>query len=265
MSLSHEVLFGSNKTKPAVRAVYGVSGSGKTVFLSEMLKQASRSKAYGPLWRAIVFDVKWEGYAHLLPEKVKPAEDINEIIESMKKSRITVVHPDLKDSLDLLESTIDHLFATAQRVPDFSATLVLEESSTFIGANAGSIPPGVKRFATQGRSLGLTLILANQRALGNKWVDTQATSLTMFRLARPDADMLRKRWGLNPDEIELKLSEKKFSFSHFDLESLKLDYYNPIEISPKRQTAKAEIKPPKRQKTFGSGLGPEGGFKPFGL
>ena len=87
----------------------------------------------------------------------------------------------------------------------------------------------MKRFATQGRSLGLSLLLVNQRALNNKWVDTQSQGITIFRLAIPDSELLKKRWGLSHDEIDAKLSEKKFSFAHYDLESLSLSYYDPIK------------------------------------
>ena len=257
MALSHETILGANRTSPCVRAVFGVSGSGKSVFLNEMLKEASRSKAYGPLWRAVVFDVKHEGYASLLPKKMKPARDMSEVVKQMEKSRITVVHPEMFGAQGFLDELIDYLFDTARRVEGFSATLILEESSTFIKAN--SLPSSIKRFATQGRSLGLSLVVANQRALSNKWIDTQASSLTLFRLARPDAKMLDQRWGICPTNLEEKLSEKKFAFAHFDLEDLSLDFYSPIEMTSERLTAKAEIKPSKPSKPFGGRFGPLSG------
>jgi len=245
MALSHETILGSNTEKPCVRAVYGVSGSGKTVFIREMLKEASRSKAYGPLWRGIVFDVKHDGYEELLPKKMTPATDMNEVAEQMKKSRLVVAHPSIHNAPHFLDDLIGYLFDTAQRVKGFSATLVLEESSMFITPH--TLPDSLKRFATQGRSLGLSLVVANQRALGNKYVDTQAASITAFRLARPDNDLLKRRWGIDPDEIESRLAEKKFSFAHFDLEELTLDFYAPIEMTKATLTAKAEIK---REKPF---------------
>ena len=263
MALNHEQILGSNREKPCVRMVFGISGSGKSVFLHEMLKEASRSKAYGPLWRAVVFDVKHEGYSNLLPKKMKPCTTMNEVVEQMKDSRITVIHPEILGSQAFLDDVIHYLFSLAERVKDFSATLILEESSTFIKAN--SLPASIKRFATQGRSRGLALVVANQRSLSNKWIDSQASSTTLFRLARPDADMLKKRWGICPDNLESRLGEKKFSFAYFDLETLSLDFYEPVEMTSERLTAKAEIKPSKPEKPFGGGCGPEGGFKAFGV
>jgi hypothetical protein len=263
MALNHEKILGSNRETPCVREVFGISGSGKSVFLHEMLKEASRSKAYGPLWRAVVFDVKHEGYASLLPKKMEPCTNMTEVVEQMKNSRITVVHPEVMGAQGFLDDLIHYLFATAERVKGFSATLILEESSTFIKAN--SLPASIKRFATQGRSRGLALVVANQRSLSNKWIDTQAASVTLFRLARPDADMLSKRWGICPDNLETRLGAKKFSFAYFDLETLSLDFYEPVAMTSERLTAKAEIKPSKPEKPFGGGFGPEGGFKPFGV
>ena len=256
MALNHETFFGSDTTKPCCRMVFGISGSGKSVFLKEMLKQASRSTSYHKMKRFIVFDVKHESsYAELLPKKVRPATTIEEFTTQIQKSRIVVVHPPLRSADEFLSNVIEFMFATAQRVDDFTATLVLEESSTFVTPH--NIPTNVKRLATQGRSLGLSLIAVNQRALQNKWLDSQSQSITLWRLARPDSELLKRRWGLCPDSTETKLAEKKFSFAHFDLETLNIDYYEPIEMTSKRLTAKAEIEPSKPRKSFGGNLGPK--------
>ena len=74
------------------------------------------------------------------------------------------------------------------------------------------------------------MLIVNQRALSNKWVDSQAQGMTIFRLPLPDAEMLKKRWGLDFQEIDAHLKETKFSFAYYDLESLDLDYYRPITI-----------------------------------
>ena len=255
MVLSHESFFGSDTTKPCTRMVFGISGSGKSVFLKEMLKQASRSTSYDKMKRFIVFDVKHEsGYAELLPKKQKPCTCMDSFTKQIEKSRIVVVHPPLRSADEFLSNVIEFMFHTAQRVNDFAATLVLEESSTFVTSH--NIPTNVKRLATQGRSLRLSLIAVNQRALQNKWLDSQSQSITMWRLARPDSELLKRRWGLCPDSTEAKLAEKKFSFAHFDLETLNLDYYEPIEMTSKNLSAKAEIKPSKPRKAFGGSLGP---------
>ena len=229
--LSVDNLFGSDKTQPCVRQIYGVSGSGKSYMLNRALKAASKSKGFGKFHRFIVFDIKMDGYGCLLNEKKKqyPVSDIEGIIKSIKDNRITLIYPSIEDADILLEETIKHIFDLAQNLEGFSASFLLEESSTFIGSHPYSIPLQIKRFATQGRSLGLSLLLVNQRALNNMWTDSQSQGLTLFRLAIPDALLLKKRWGLNHEEIDSKLSSKKFSFAHYDLESLKLSFYDPIK------------------------------------
>lgn len=224
--LDIESLFGSDRTKPACRQVYGISGTGKTVFLCESLRKAARSKSFGGKHRFIIFDVKADGYQTLAP----PVETGEEAIEKMTNDKVVVVHPDIINAPQYLDQIIDQLFRVANSDPDFSATLIVEECSTFIGSSSGSIPPSIKRMATQGRSKGLTLILVNQRALTNKWTDSQSQGITMFRLAKPDSKMLYDRWGLNADEIDAKLAENKFSFAHYDLEDLSVSYYDAIEI-----------------------------------
>ena len=239
MTLSPSTLLGSNREKPCVQQVFGISGTGKTVFLCETIRQAARSSDFCPKHRFIIFDVKHEGYETLAPPKPTAADALKKI----DKEKVLVIHPQMSTALQELNEIIDYLFDTAKLDKEFSATLILEESSTFIGSSVGSIPPSIKQFATQGRSLGLSMLLVNQRALSNKWTDTQSSSITCFRLARPDARMLFDRWGLDAETMDSKLAEKKFSFSHFDLETLSLSYYDPIEIPKVRRPIVATKKP----------------------
>jgi hypothetical protein len=220
-------LLGSNRTRPCTRQVFGVSGSGKTYFLNRMLSEASRDKEFGPLHRFIIIDIKHDGYEDLVEEIDGTASDA---IERIQENRISVVHADIEYAQEDIDVLIDYLFATAQRVPEFSATLVIEESSSFITPT--TVPNSIKRLATQGRSLGLSLILANQRALSNKWTDTQSTSLTCFRLAIPDRKLLKDRWGLDAEVLDERLSKLKFSFAHYDLEDLSLRFFSPVPPKP---------------------------------
>jgi len=224
--MNPDELFGSDRTKPAVRQVYGVSGNGKSVFLCEALRNACRSSKFGPKHRFVVFDVKHEGYTTLAP----PVPNVASAIQELDKQKISVVHPSIEESFEELDDLIAWMFDTADYDPDFSATLILEESSTFIGSSAGAIPPSIKRFATQGRSKGLTLILVNQRALSNKWADTQTSSITCFRQAIPDRRLLKDRWGICGDTMDEKLKKEKFSFAHLDLETLELKHFGAIKI-----------------------------------
>ena len=220
---------GSVRTSPCVKQVVGVSGSGKTVYLNRMLRAAIKSSDFQKLHRFIVVDVKHDGYHDLVEY---PAQTAGGAIKQLTDERLVVVHPSIEEAPFIIDELIGWLFDTAQRLgEEFSATLVIEESSTYIGSHAGSIPDSIKRYATQGRSLGLSIILVNQRSLGNRWTDTQSDALVLFRLAIPDADMLRKRWGVNHDELNERLASKKFSFAVYDLEELDLKYYAPVEYS----------------------------------
>ena len=227
-SLDPVIFLGADKTKPAVRQGVGVSGTGKTELMKELIRRAEKSPKMDEYSRLIIFDIKHDGYESLIPEKSEPITDFMGYEKSLTENRLTLIHPEISEAQDFLDEIIDHLFRTSERIEGFSGTLILEESSTYITGH--KVPDSLKRFATQGRSMGLSLILLNQRCIGNRWVDTQTASMFVFRLARPDADLLRTRWGICPDKLESKLSEKRFSFAHFDLESLKLDFYEPIKL-----------------------------------
>jgi hypothetical protein len=219
-------LLGSNREKPCVSQVFGISGTGKTVFLCEAIRSAARSTDFSPSHRFVVFDVKHEGYTTLAP----PKANLTDALKTIDRDKVIVIHPDMMSARNQLDDLIDWMFDAARYDSKFSATLILEESSTFIGSSVGSIPPSIQRFATQGRSLGLSLLLVNQRALSNKWTDTQSSGITLFRLARPDAKMLQDRWGVDAYAVDARLKELKFSFAHYDLETMEIEYYHPIEI-----------------------------------
>ena len=220
---------GSSNESPCVKQVVGVSGSGKTEWLNAMIRSAARSKDSNPRHRYIIFDIKNDGNADMVEH---PASTISGAIRQAEEEKVVVIHPTIEEADDMLEDLISWMFYTAQELgEEFSATLVIEESSTYIGSHAASIPTQVKRLATQGRSMGLSLILVNQRALGNKWTDTQSQSMIMFRLARPDAEMLKKRWGVESESLNSRLAERKFSYALYDLEELKLSFYEPINYT----------------------------------
>jgi len=229
LSLTPAILFGSKNTSPAVTQTVGVSGTGKSFFLNRMLK-ATRVKDMGPLWRGVVFDIKHDGYADLVEgeKKFGVCTTYAQFVKSIKDNKITVIHPEIGESYDFLDEVIEHLFSLARRIEGFTATLVLEESNTYIGTHASAIPMQIKRLATQGRSLNLSLVLANQRSLSNKWTDTQSQRLILFRTAIPDHEMLKKKWGVCGVTLDKKLSEKKFSFAEFNLETLEVQFYEPI-------------------------------------
>ena len=244
--LTPEVLFGANTESPCVRQVVGVSGSGKTIFLNQMLRQSAKSKDFSKLWRAIIFDVKHEGYGDLVG---KTFQDGESALKNMDEMKITVVHPEISDAQYHLDVIIDGMFNLARTVENYAGVLVLEESSTFIRTSLGGIPDSIKRFATQGRSLGLSLILVNQRSLSNRWTDTQSTSVTCFRLAIPDRKLLKDRWGICAETLDNKLMEKKFSFAHYDLEDLSLQYYDPL-ILPEGKRGPVDGSQKKKEKRF---------------
>lgn len=226
MSLTPSEFLGSNHSKPAVRQVYGISGSGKTTWLNEMIGRGSTSSELDPKFRVVVFDVKHDGY-----------EGVGEVVydwrgysKSMNKNRVTVVHPDIDDAQDFLDDIIDDLFSKSERIDGFGATLVIEESSTYIRSTPNGVPRSIKRMATQGRSRGLSLVLVNQRALSSKWVDTQTSIIVAFILPQPDLRLVEDRWGFPAYDINDRLREEKFSFAVYDLESLGIDFYKPLQI-----------------------------------
>mgnify|MGYP003140346235 CR=1 FL=1 len=214
---------GGDRKRPAVRQIFGVSGSGKTTLLETWGRQAVKSKEFPKNWRLIVIDVKAEDYGSI----AEPIYDLEAAMKSINENRATVYYPGVHDAEDNVETLIDYLFHLSDQQKDFQATMILEESSTYITAH--TVPPMIKRMAVQGRSKGLALILANQRMMNNKWLDTQTAHLLAFQCPIPDRKMIKDRWGLNGDQISERLAQLPFSFAHFDFNTLQLRYYAPVD------------------------------------
>ena len=76
--LDVEKMFGANRDSPCVKLIYGLSGSGKTMFLCESARVAARSPNFTGLHRFVIFDVKHDGYQTL----AKPVETVVAMIMS---------------------------------------------------------------------------------------------------------------------------------------------------------------------------------------
>jgi len=172
----------------------------------------------------IIIDVKAEDYGSI----AEPITDLETAMKSINENRATVYYPGVHSAVNDTEVLIDYLFHLADQQGDFEATLILEESSTYITAHM--VPDQIKRMAVQGRSKGLSLILANQRMMNNKWLDTQTAHLLAFQCPIPDRKMIKDRWGLDGDAMSERLATKPFSFAHFDFNTLQLRYYAPIDL-----------------------------------
>jgi hypothetical protein len=217
---------------PAVRQVFGTSGTGKTTLLEHWSYEAVRSKQFPKNWRLVIVDVKAEDYSDLVP----PLRDLEAVMESINKNRITLFYPNVHTAHLDVEQLVDYLFYLSDQAEDFSATMILEESSTYITAH--TVPPQLKRMAVQGRSKKLTIVLANQRMMTNLWIDTQTAHLLAFQCAIPDRAMIQKRWGIDGESMSSRLAQLDFSWAHFDFNSLSLKYYAPVELQDLKLTEK---------------------------
>ena len=227
--LNAESFLGTDSTQPATTQVFGVSGSGKTEFVKRMIQLGNTSTKLPEYYRTIVFDIKHAGYSNL----GNVVYDMPSLKKNMKKERTTIIHPpDLDSSHEFLKEVIEYLFHLAQSIEEFGATLVIEESSTYIKSTVNGVPPHVQRLATQGRELGLGMILVNQRTLNSKWTDTQTRRIVFFRLPIPDLFMTERRWGIDSEYMNMRLMDRKFSIAIFDLEDLTTRYFEPLKIQP---------------------------------
>ena len=110
--MSEHLFFPTGKSLHKV--VVGQSGSGKSVFLEKTADHFLKSNR-SEVFRMIYFSPKHEGFIDLLPRdrKKRPVGltyDLDSMLKSVEKNRLTVFYPDPMDLEEILDETINSLF-----------------------------------------------------------------------------------------------------------------------------------------------------------
>jgi len=244
-NLTHEIFLPDKRRLHTL--VSGQAGTGKTFFIEALLKSAVTDSTFGPNHRFILIDPKHEAFMGLKVPKSRRGSILDSFIQQFSKTakltpvkssgnwsrkkfhkdRVVVIYPDLEELPEILDEVIDDLFKQSAD-PSFSATLVLDEASVVIEPQR--ILPCIKRLATQGRSRRLRGVFVSQRPLSNRWLDGQVSDFILFDPGLPqDAELLKKRWGVNLDEFSSALTDKEFSWLRVKFPGPKMSIMAPIK------------------------------------
>ena len=231
MTLAHDLLLPDGKRLHTL--ISGQAGSGKTYLTEKVLKSAINDPAFGPEHRFILIDPKHEAFKGIKTVKSMAPSWVERIITRLRsgelrlegltptfkwnsakfrRSRAILIYPDVEELDFVLHTIINDLFKQSEAPKSkFSATLILDESTMVIGPH--SIHPAVKRLATQGRSRMIRGVFISQRPISNRWLDGQVSEFVTFDPGMPqDADLLKRRWGINLDQFGPALSAKRYSW-----------------------------------------------------
>ena len=215
--------------------VSGTSGSGKTTAVISTLQKAIKSKEFGESHRFVIVDPKHQGGDYdLLGD---PMFDLDKVKKSVRKNRVTVFYPDLDNLEREVEGLVNYIFKLANGQSSF--TFVLDEASALIEGN--KIPNGLKRVAVQGRAKRIKPVFLSQRPIMNRWTDANLSSGLFFRILPVDADTLKRKFGIDFEEMSSKINDKPYSFIFLDLETAKLQMMEPLPLP------KPKPKPKKRK------------------
>ena len=206
--------------------VAGLSGSGKTTAIISTLQQALKMKTFGEYHRFIVIDPKTQyGDYDKLAE---PIYDMDKVMKSIRKNRITVFYPNIDYLQDQVEFLIDYMFSLADAEPKTSFTFVLDEASILITPT--KIPQQIKRLAVQGRAKKIKPVFISQRPIVNRWTDANLSTLLLFNTLPVDYDTLSKRWGVDFHKIGENVREQEYSYLWFDMEKATFKQMQPVEL-----------------------------------
>lgn len=224
MSLDLNRLYNPNG-KQLGTLISGLSGSGKTVATISSLQQAIKSKDFDELHRFVIIDPKHQtGDYDLL---AKPIDNISKAFKSIRKNRVTLFYPSLTFLEDEISDIVNYMFRLSD-VKGTSFTFVLDEAASVITPN--QIPESLKKLVVQGRAKNIKPVFISQRPIVNRWTDSNLSTALFFRILRTDADVLKRRWGIEFEEMAEKLQDEPYSFLHFDLETAKIDLMKPLPL-----------------------------------
>lgn len=232
MSLDLNRLYNPNG-KQLGTLISGLSGSGKTVATVSSLQQAIRSSDFGELHRFVIIDPKHQtGDYDILAE---PTTSMSKVKKSVRKNRVTLFYPDLQYLEEEISEIVDYMFRLSD-TKGTSFTFVLDEASSVITPT--QIPESLKKLVVQGRAKNIKPVFISQRPIVNRWTDSNLSTALFFRILRTDADVLKRRWGIEFEDMADRLQNEPYSFLHFDLETTKIDLMKPLPLpkpSPKKR------------------------------
>ena len=206
--------------------VSGKAGSGKSYYLTHTIDMFLK-KHKDPSYRLIYICPKLEAN---LGEK-NPPIGVDKLEKRLKKHRVAVVYPNPHYVEAEVDYCIDLMFSIQQANPDFSCTLVIDDSQTFLTSRRAA-SPSFRRLALTGRSKNIRFVAVAHQLVFNKDLEGSTSFLALFsmpvKLYHKDAE---RRYGLNVEPFIEPLANTPYSFLWFDVTKNKAQLYEPIEVN----------------------------------
>jgi DNA helicase HerA-like ATPase len=234
MSLDINRLYNPNQRELGT-LVSGLSGSGKTTAVISSLERAINSDDFGEYHRFVIIDPKHQSGDY--DKLAVPIMGMKGLFKSIRRNRVTVFYPSLEDLENEVSMIISYIFMLSETEKESSFTFVLDEASILIEPT--KIPTELKRLVVQGRAKNIKPVFISQRPIVNRWTDSNLSTALFFRILRTDADVLKRRWGIDFDYMAEQLLDRPYSFMYFDLETTEIQLMNPLPL-PNSEVQKPE-------------------------
>ena len=226
MSMLDDLYKPDYKSKLTTQIV-GRPGSGKSFYLKHtILEFMKRNK--DPNYRLIFICPKQEMY--FSDEKEHRPISVTQFERHIRRNRLSLIYPDT-DALDRqVEKIIDHVFAIERENEGFSATIIIDDSQTFIESKK-SISPAFRRLALTGRSRGIRYVAVAHSIIYQKDLEGSTSYIIMFNLPfKQHWNDSIKRYGFDPEPYVEQLATTPYSHVWFDVTTTKVSLYPPLEI-----------------------------------
>ena len=207
--------------------IVGRPGSGKSYFLKHTITEfLKRNK--DPNYRMIYVCPKHEML--LSDKKEHQPIGVDKLEKHLRKNRFACVYPDI-DYIDAeADYIIDLTFAIEKSNPDFSATIIIDDSQTFIESRK-STTTSFRRLALTGRSRGIRYVAVAHSIIYQKDLEGSTSYIIMFNLPFKQhwSDSI-KRYGFDPQPYVEQLGSTPYSYVWFDVTTTKATLHQPLDL-----------------------------------
>ena len=206
--------------------IAGRSRSGKTYLMTELINDALKTAPFKEA-RIIYVSVKNESYW----DKVKPTYDLDELFNTLQKSRIGVFYPTDPDMYEAeLDSLIERTFLVSQENEKTSFCIIVDDCNVLDKFNSTSRPSKMMtKAAIAGRSFNIKLTLVVHR-IGNlpRILNSSLNAGIIMGISPMDNDYSKKILALDLDPYYDSLNSNKYSWGFADLLTGDVTLYSPF-------------------------------------
>ena len=204
--------------------IWGMAGSGKSVFIDHTLKQFLKQNKDKHL-RVVIVAPKNEDY-----EWGNISNSLEQLSLSISMNRVSVLYPSMANIEGIVDDAINMVFEYQAKNKKSSFIFILDDSQVFLSSRKDG-SDSHKRLALTGRSRKIKGIYVAHNITFNRSLEGQIDLLVGFSSVNPIYYRASiERFGYDPEPFAADLMEKPYSFVWFDTRNKEPVLQEPLAL-----------------------------------